>query len=98
MRVGQYDGQKVIEMGYGSTDYGYAYANVLKVATASMMPNSQCQQTYGNEVTAQDSCTYSTSRNDTCQVNKQNNSVKQTSHFCHCILVFLEINEHICKN
>lgn len=67
-RVNQYDGQKVIEMGFGSTDFGAANANALKVATASMMPNAQCKQTYGNELTDRDSCTYSQSRNDTCQV------------------------------
>lgn len=67
-RVNQYDGQKVIEMGFGSTDFGAGNANALKVATASMMPNAQCKQTYGNELTDRDSCTYSQSRNDTCQV------------------------------
>lgn len=55
-------------MGFGSTDFGAANANALKVATASMMSNAQCKQTYGNELTDRDSCTYSQSRNDTCQV------------------------------
>lgn len=68
-RTNAYDGQQVSLMGYGTTDFGGAYSNVLKSAVVNVISNGQCQNTYGNEVTAQDSCTLSTtSRNDSCQV------------------------------
>lgn len=85
--VNQYDGQKVIEMGFGSTDFGAPNANALKVATASMLPNPQCKKTYGNELTDRDSCTYSQSRNDTCQGDSGGPVVLESyRHFIICVI------------
>lgn len=71
-RVNTYDYYKVFELGFGSTEFGMDYSYTLKVAGANALPNSNCAQAYSSDptvsITTQDLCTYSTDRNDTCQV------------------------------
>lgn len=63
------DGKKIIEMGFGTTDYGGAYSKQLKAASATVFPNVECKGTF-DELTDNDMCTttFQKDRNDTCQV------------------------------
>lgn len=66
--VTKYDGKQIIEMGFGRVNHGGPFSNELRTASAFVMPNSQCIDTYGRELLQEDLCTYSSDRNDTCQV------------------------------
>lgn len=62
-----YDGQTLLALGYGSTEFGGAYSNDLRAASVKGISNNQCANIYGSSITVNDMCTYSKG-NDTCQV------------------------------